>query len=299
MPRLNIYLPDDVYELTEKWRGSANLSEICARAINDEFKASEENRMHFKGLDRIKPPSKLERALAAKFKLFDVVLSQAPADLGDVRDAIGQAAAAYLDRNVCDGSLLGIAGGRQIWSLVQHLSPRRVRMTLTALGMHQADPNLLHAHPNTIVTLMWLLYSPRSQAHVVGTPVSATLWNNPPIKSHPSYFVISSCSSFAADSPFAQLIGDELTEHLLKCRAAGDYAYTFFDDDGEEIEIPSLGTQFKLSAKFLRKMSARRDARIVLVAGGEEKLPTIRATLQARLCNTIITDEQTATQLME
>ena len=40
MPRLNIYLPAEVYELADRARESANLSEICARAIRDELEAA-------------------------------------------------------------------------------------------------------------------------------------------------------------------------------------------------------------------------------------------------------------------
>jgi deoxyribonucleoside regulator len=300
MPRLNIYLPDDIYELANKWRSSSNLSEICAKAIKDELVASEDSRSYSRVLEKIRPSTDLEVYLETKFKLRDVIVEQAPTDLSYLRDTIGRAAAGYLDRMICDGSLLAVAGGRQIWCMVQHLSPRRVRTTITALGMHQADPQLLHAHPNTIATLMWLLYSPRSQAHVVGSLVSPNPWlEKLPGKPHPSYFVISSCSRLEEKSPFAQLIGDDSTASLKRQGALGDYAYVFFDHAGKEIEVTPAEHQFRFSAPLLRNLSNRDDVRTVLVAGGEEKLDAIRITLEANLCNVLITDARTAKGLLE
>jgi|GEM_PF-5826880 len=299
MPRLNIYLPDDVYELASKWRNSANLSEICAQAIRDEFNAVEESRTFSRSLAKIRPPTDLEALLASRFDLHEVVISDAPNGPNDLRDAIGKAASGYIDKSICDGSLVAIAGGRQIWCAVQHLSPRRVRSTITALGMHQADPQLLHAHPNTLATLMWLLYSPRSQAHVVGAQPNPNPWLGAlPTKTHPTYFVFSSCSSFVADSPFAKLLGPELVVQLLEHNVFADYAYTFFDASGKEIDIPLPGDQFRLPASLLRTLSARSDARTVLIAGGEDKFGAIRTTLTTKLCNSLITDPETGRHLL-
>ena len=215
MPRLNIYLPEDVYELANRWRGSSNLSEICARAIKDEFSAAEDDRTSLQVFQHIRPRTDLESELASELDLKEVVIADTPEDPTRLRQVIGTAAARYLDQNVADGSLIAVAGGRQIWSTVQQLSSRRVQTTITSLGMHQADPQLLHAHPNTLTTLLWLLYSPRSRAHVIGpSPLPAFWHNNLPARSYPSYFVVSSCAPFVKGSSFAQLIGRELTTKL-------------------------------------------------------------------------------------
>jgi hypothetical protein len=166
--------------------------------------------------------------------------------------------------------------------------------------MHRADPNLLHAHPNTIVTLMWLLYSPRSQAHVVGAMPSPNPWLEPlPQTPHPSYFVVSSCSCFAHDSPFGHLVGPDFAKSLIAERVFCDFAYVFLDRSGKALTTPNTTEHFILSAPLLAGLASRADARSILVAGGEEKLDAIKTVLNAKLCNTLITDEDTARCLLE
>ncbi len=300
MPRLNIYLPDDIYELANRWRDRSNLSEICASAIKDELNAAEGSRAYSKVLSRIRPPTKFETALLRKFELSDILIADETINADNLRDTLGKAAADYINQNVCDGSLLAVAGGRQMWCMVQYLSPRRVRSTIFALGMHQADPQLLHVHPNTIVTLMWLLYSPRSQAHLVGSKLNSNPWlDQLPAKPYASYFVISSCSRFEENSPFGQLLGNDIAKSLTRQNVVGDYAYVFFNRSGQEVELPQSVDQFRLSATNLRDLSNRSDARTILVAGGDTKLSIIRAALKCKLSNTLITDQHTADKLLE
>jgi DNA-binding transcriptional regulator LsrR (DeoR family) len=127
MPRVNIYLPNDIYELTSRWRSAANLSEICARAIRDEFEAADAHRAPLKLLDAVAPPSDMERALTRKYGLAESIIVEPPENPMHAREQLGLAAADYLDRTVSDGSMIGIAGGRQTWCLVRALRPRRER----------------------------------------------------------------------------------------------------------------------------------------------------------------------------
>jgi DNA-binding transcriptional regulator LsrR (DeoR family) len=300
MPRLNIYLPDDVYDLANRWRDSRNLSEICARAIRDELGAAEDGRSFSRVLEKVRPPADVELALKDAFGLRDVRVVETPTDTNVLRDSIGRAAADYLDASVCDGTLLGVAGGRQTWAVVQHLSPRQIRSTICAFGIHRADPQLLHVHPNTLATLLWLLYSPRSEAHVVGARPSPNLWTDLPAPQPVArYFVLSSCSPFNPNSPFGRLVGAEMSSALIEHKVIGDYAYVFFTENEEEFELAPAADEFRLSANLLKTLSKREDARTMLIAGGADKLKVMRAALTKKLCNTLITDRSTAQQLLQ
>ncbi|HZS56787.1 MAG TPA: sugar-binding domain-containing protein [Bryobacteraceae bacterium] len=300
MPRLNVYLSDQVYELANRWKEHSNLSEICARAIKDELGAIEGHRTADKFFQLIRSPNDAEKALKVKYGLTDVVISEVNADSFEIREALGKAAAAYLDQNISDGSVIALAGGRQMWCAVRNLSPRRVKTKITALGMHQTDPSLLHAHPNTLATLIWLLYSPRSEAHVVGSSDKNNPWSDDlPVKPYPTYFVVSSCSSFEEKTSFSQLMGHDAAKALIRKNALGDYAYVFFNKKGTEIDLSLSAPHFRLSALQLKKLSARTDARTILVAGGSEKFEAIRTTLAMRLSNTLITDGRTAKKLLD
>src|SRR6266436_8690413 len=140
MPAVNIYLPKDIHDLAARWRDSASLSEICARAIREEFDAREMHRAPPAILAALREPSGLELELAQRHNLAEALISDAPNHTLVIREILGSAAATYLDQNLCDGSLIAIAGGRQMWCVVRRLSPRRLRTTITALGLHHADP---------------------------------------------------------------------------------------------------------------------------------------------------------------
>jgi len=49
----------------------------------------------------------------------------------------------------------------------------------------------------------------------------------------------------------------------------------------------------------LQDLSCREDTSVILIAGGTEKLETIRCVLKNRLCNTWISDEGTIRELLK
>ena len=304
--RLNISLPDDLYETAKKWRGTVNLSEICARALREELGAVELDRTARGLFTILKQPTSIEHELSRRFDLKEALIIETPEDVLDLPDALGVEAAKYLDSRISDGGQIAIAGGRQMWRVVRNLSPRAARITITALGLHENDPEVLHVHPNTLTTLLWLLYSPGAVAKLVAAAPFESLWyRDLPVESRPSYFVVASCGPFREDIPFASLIGKEATRSLIDREASSDFAYVFFKKSGELLDnqacrVPPVeGIECSLlSAERLRYLSLRSDARVLVVAGGRNKLLPLRHTLDSRLCNVVVTDHNTATELL-
>jgi len=298
MGRLNISIPTDLSPLVSKWRRKINLSEICTQALRDELVAVESHRSARALRTKLQPRTEAEGRLAERFGLAEAGIVESPAEPTALREALGRLAAAYLDRRLCDGAVLGIAGGRQMWCVVQHVSPRQVGVHIQALGYHQNDPRVLHAHPNTLATLLWLFYAPRATARLVGSDPRGLLNVQAPPADLPRYFVIGSCATFAADGNLAQLVGRDAAIRLGKAGASGDFLYAFFNRRGEIIDAPTLADQSVLRSEQLRALSARADARVVLVAGGADKLRVMKSALSNRLCNVVLTDSTTAQQLL-
>jgi DNA-binding transcriptional regulator LsrR (DeoR family) len=301
MPRLNIYIPDDLHALASAWRGSKNLSAICAQALREQLEAADTFRSADKFLAAIRSSAPLEDAVRVRFGLHDVVVCDLPPEELDLRAALGKLAAAYLDRNLCEGALLGMAGGRQTWCVVRDMAPRNVRLTVTAVGIDQHDPKVLHVHPNTLTTLLWLLYSPRAEAHLVGAQAFDTLWklDHAPVADHAKYFILGSCSAFNPEAPFSKLLGEEAVHFLKKNDVLGDFGYVFFGSNGEPRPSPEWKVNNSTFSRIaLGRIRMRRDARVILVGGGPDKLSCIRATLAANLCNVLITDATTARALL-
>jgi DNA-binding transcriptional regulator LsrR (DeoR family) len=279
-----------------KWRRKINLSEICAQALRAELAAVESHRSAAPLLARIRPPvSPLERRLQERYALAEVrVAAGAVAHDADLRDSLGRLAAGYLGHRLASGAVLAIGGGRQSWCVVQHLEPRPLEVALVALGYRQNDPYVLHAHANTLTTLLWLLFSPRAQARLVGGDPQEVLHAALPVRPEPAYFVVASCAPFAAAGPLAKLLGQDATATLVAKGVAGDFAYNFFDKHGRLVPVALPGDQSLLPADCLAALSRRPDARVVPVAGGGQKVGAIRLVLEAKLCNTLVTDMATA-----
>lgn len=294
MPRLNIYVADDVYALAERWRGARNLSEICSRALREELQAAENGRTALNTLSRLRPMSQLEAQVASRYQLKEVLVCETPDRPGDLRDHLGIAAAEYTDSRLRDGMHFVIGGGRQTWSAVRALSPRSVRVSISAMGVGQVDPHVLHAHPNTLVTIASLLYAPRSTAVLTGTDLETHLASSPFAGAEGGTLVLASCAPYAVDAPILQLLGSDVGKQLKGSGAVGDFAYHFLTEDGRDLAWAAPSNSSLLPADQIRRLIADPESRVVMVAGGQEKLLTMRATFRARLCDTLITDRQTA-----
>src|SRR3989442_3895699 len=193
MARLNVSISDELYALTLKWRSRVNLSEVCARALQQELDALEFHRNVGALFSALRPPTKLESELAARYGLCEALVSNTLSITGDAREILGELAANYLNRYLCDDSLLAIGGGRQMWCVVRNLQPRHLKVTITGLGVGQNDPRVLHAHSNTLTTLLWLLFSPRAEARIVGRDdldINSIWKPDLPKADKPKYFVI-------------------------------------------------------------------------------------------------------------
>jgi DNA-binding transcriptional regulator LsrR (DeoR family) len=298
MGRLNVSIPDDLAPLVSKWRRRINLSEICSDALRSELLGVESHRSARPLLAALRKPTQLEATLARRFELVDVhvVPERVPED--QLRPILGRAAADYLNQHLSEGSVLAVAGGRQSWCVVENMTPRNLGITIQALGFRQNDPLLLNAHANTLVTLLWLLFSPRGVARLVGSEPDEMFRGNAPLAPQPRYFVVGSCGPFGASCPLANLLDDQTTDTLLARGAIGDVLYTFFDTAGGSIGLPRTGDESVLTAAQLQTLSDRTDSRVVLVAGGSDKTELMQRALEAKLCNVLVTDTETARRLI-
>jgi DNA-binding transcriptional regulator LsrR (DeoR family) len=300
MARLNVSIPDDLAPLVSKWRRKVNLSEICTQALRSELTAVESHRSAAALLAKIhRPANEWEQRLTQRYGLAEVRISGVEGrDERGLRESLGSEAAEYLNQTLGAGAVFAIAGGRQSWCIVQHLGPRPLATSIVALGYRQNDPHLLNAHANTLTTLLWLLFSPQATAHLVGGDPEQILNVSLPVEPHPKYFVVASCAPFYAGCPLARLLGEEASSMLLARGATCDFAYNFFDKRGRPVDVRVPGDQSILSAHCLSLLSKRPDARVVLVAAGREKWRAIRLALEAKLCNTLVTDTATARHLI-
>lgn len=301
MARLNIYIPDELHQLAETYRGTKNLSAICAQALREELEATDHFRAAGDLFSHLRGPSVVERELASAYGLAEVVICETPADPSHLRSNLGEATATYLDRNLSDGAVLGIAGGRQTWCTVRSLTPRRLRLTIAGIGVASHDPRVLHAHPNTLVTMLSLLYAPRADTHLVGSPGFADLWRAAATKNNTEarLYIVGSCAPFDPKSPFASLLGADRIADLVQAQVRGDFCGVFTTPNGT-IAMPRThpGEESLFTPDQLAALAGRPDARVVMVAGGVGKQPALESALASKLFNVLVTDAATAETLL-
>jgi DNA-binding transcriptional regulator LsrR (DeoR family) len=299
MARLNISIPSDLAPLVSKWRRKINLSEICAAALRSELAAVESHRSALPLLRKLRRPTGLEQELAERFHLQESwVMTEEVKDEHQIREGLGALAADYLNRSLTHGSVLALGGGRQSWCVAEHMSPRQLEVDIVALGYRQADQHLINAHPNTLITILWLLFSPKARAWLIGSDLKELFGSASTNAASARYFVVGSCAPFERDSGLARLLGAEATRSLFAQNVAGDFLYNFFAKDGKLIDLKFSAECSVLTSNELLSLSKRPDAKVVLVAGGRRKAETIRKTLEAELCNVLITDSGTGEWLL-
>ena len=100
---------------------------------------------------------------------------------------------------------------------------------------------------------------------------------------------------FQTDSPYARLLGKEMTDFLVEENVTGDFLGIFFTPDGRLLEpyTPSM-TVAHIASSDLRELAKREDTVVLLAAGGKHKARLMRQILEAKLCNAVITDVHTA-----
>jgi hypothetical protein len=90
-----------------------------------------------------------------------------------------------------------------------------------------------------------------------------------------------------------------LSLRFVEENVTGDFLGVFFTPDGRIIEpyAPSM-TVSHISSADLRELSRREDTIVLLAAGGKHKVRLIRQVLEAKLCNALITDADTALHVL-
>jgi len=106
-------------------------------------------------------------------------------------------------------------------------------------------------------------------------------------------------SRSAKRSPYARPLGDELTEFLVSEHILGDFLGVFIAPDGRLVEpyTPSM-TISHITAVDLQRFAKRDDTIVMLVTSGVHKARLIRQVLEQKLCNMLVTDDDTAAALL-
>jgi len=249
----------------------------------------------------------LERDLETAYRLDEVVVVSTYSDAQeDVVPRLGAAAAGYLARCLGDQQLLDLSWGSTLLAVIEALAPQnlpelRVVQMLGGLGRAESETygaDLTMRMAQTLGARMRLLPSP---GIVSSKLVRDALLEDVNIA---ETLALAARADLALVGIGAPLTGSVIVEagilsedELLELRemgAVGDIALRFFDENGRSVEHPINDRIIGLDLQQITQIP-----RVIGVAGGEGKYEVIRGAVRGRLVDVLITDETTATRLLQ
>ncbi len=250
--------------------------------------------------------TELERALEREYGLGEAVV----VDAGyDETQALGSAAAAYLETTLIGGDSIGISS----WSatLLAMVGALRPFSTAVATSMVQLVGGVGESRVQVEANRLLTQFAASTGAEPIFLPAPglvgsvaardtlmadgavakvASLW--------PNLTTVILGVGALEPSPLLRSSGNALSqrdqEELREAGAVGDVCQRFFDADGDVVDTELGDRVIGIDPDVLRAVPRR-----IAVAGGERKLAAIRGALRGRWANVLITDVNVARLLVE
>ena len=256
-------------------------------------------------MDPVEDMSNMEQMLVEKYHLHEVrIASSTINDENEIKKYIGIKAAEYLDSIVQDGDIIGVGWGTTLYDMSCSLLPRVLKGSqivqleggVTHSKWRNYAKDILENFSNNYSTIAQYLPLPV----VFGSrEVKEMVDQDRHIKrvlemgSHANIAVFG-VGTVRPNALFFRLgYTDQEEQTRIQQIAVGDICSRFFDADGricnKELDARTVGITLD---------ELRNKEHSIMIAGGEAKVPAIRAALKGHYANVFITDQFTAKQLL-
>ncbi len=249
--------------------------------------------------------TQIERALEARFTLETAIVVPAPGAGRDPSPVISAAIGAYLSKTVASGMTVGLGWGRTLldslpFTDAQPLDDLRVVSLLGGISQaHRFNPaEFAWRFAQIFNGDAFLLTAPAivdSLATKTALIEHCGLRSTLDMAAHLDLVVLS-VGGIAANATTYRTgyIAEEDRLSLQEAGAVGDLLFHFIDRDGTLVDHPI--NSLIMSADMA---SIRGAARRVVASGGPDKIDILRASLAFVRPSVLITDELTATSLLD
>ena len=246
----------------------------------------------------------LEHEMARTYELKEAVVVPSPADASQLRTVIAAAAGHYLSEQLHDGMSLGVGWGRTLRLSLASV-PRKTYRKLSVVsligGLTQSsavNPHETASHLADIIGAECYYFAGPAytdSAHSLDVLMKQPMLQDVLKRGQKVDLAFLSVGDITAQSTMAalNLITKEEMESLRAKGATGDVCSHWINVEGEMVDHPLNSRAVGLLPDDLRKI---KDC--ILVSGGKAKVEVIHGALMAKLANRIVTDEQTARQLI-
>lgn len=248
----------------------------------------------------------LTERLKEKFGLKEVIIaSVSEYDHTLIKRHLGEVAASYLNKVVKDDDLIATSWGTTVYELATKLKPKPVKNTKVVQlngGVSHSETKtyaseIIHLFGEAFNTQTFLLPLPAIVDHIV---VKQAIEADRHIHKILELGKQANIAVFSVGTPVvdsvllqAEYFSKE-EQHLIQSRAVGEICSRFFDKNGE-ICVENLNN--RTIGIELDELSKKEKS--ILVAGGSKKVKAIYGALKGKYANVLITDEQTASLLIE
>ncbi len=250
----------------------------------------------------------LESQIENAFHLSEVIVVQPPADTEEsVKEALGAAGAAFLERRVQNGDIIGVSWSSTVLECAMQLGKVGARQVTVVQLNGSLDRTTYSTRAEYIVDRIAEAFGGKAMTLaaplMVDRPdIIASLFSDSRIASalelaRKANFVLFGVGDVSEQS---SLVKTGYMDHRLlrKLRvgsrgAVGDICGRFFDAQGRIYSEELNGRTLAIELEELRTKELA-----VAIAGGLRKVEAILGMLRGRFCNVLITDEQTAQALL-
>ena len=262
----------------------------------------------------------LETALVDRCGLRDAVVIAA-GGRGDVREALGAAAAAYFEKVTANGMRVGLSCGYTLYHTIRALRERRLRDLALYPLSGESTLKLVDLSPNTLVGMMAAKYRPHVSAYALPVQHLASLrevererrrlLRDPEIRriyeaAQSVDVAMVGIGQIAEQTPgfcsLAESYGVSV-RRLRQLGVVGEINYQPFDTAGQIVDHPELRILMhrvlSVDGGRLQALSRRDDRYVIAVAGGRSKVAAVRGAVAGRFMNVLVTDEDVATALIK
>ncbi|MBN1837962.1 MAG: hypothetical protein JW820_19040 [Spirochaetales bacterium] len=252
--------------------------------------------------------TELENALEKKYKILRACIVEATSDYGQTKANLGAAAARCVEDFVHDGDTIGIAWGTTIHEMVDALPARIDRKNITVVqltgGLNQVESkyNAIELSSRLAKIFDSNCYHLFAPAVVDTTETKQMLLKDSNIKRTLDMFdeVDVAIVGIGSVSPEPSsllykggILTDEYVKKMLVNSAAGDINTCFYDDSGR-----NCGSELEDRAVSMNIDQLRKVEYVMGIAGGGFKVRAIGAALKGKIVNILVTDHETATELL-
>jgi DNA-binding transcriptional regulator LsrR (DeoR family) len=256
----------------------------------------------------------LEKRLEEELGLEEAIVIQSDLDLHVLLDQLGKAGAEYLDRVIKPQTNVGIAWGRTLGYMTDHLKKPRQNFRGSIVQFAGGAPIDIDGHGAVDeINKYWKKQSgeiTRVMADVLGgTPylLHTPLFMESPeamtiLRKEPSvarvFNQMSQCDLMMVSlggvgehlTPFREhLLGRSQLDYLEVRGAVGNVVFRYFDIQGRSIPTPFDKHVMSPELEVMTKIPKR-----ICVAGGAEKIEAILGGIRGEIVNVLITDFETA-----